>query len=70
MEKYIIDRIEGDTAVLECENGSMTDISAALIESCHEGDVVIHENGVWRVDEALTEQRKEIIKEKMKKLFD
>lgn len=69
MEKYIIDRIEGRIAVLENEDGSMKDVEAALIEGCREGGVVIFENGVYKVDEQQTSERKKLISEKMKKLF-
>ena len=69
MEKYIVDRIEGKIAVLENEDGSMKDVEAALIENCREGSVVIFENGVYKTDEELTLERKNIISKKMKKLF-
>jgi len=69
MEKYIIDRIEGNIAVLENEDGTIKDVDAALIEDCREGCVVIFENGIYKVDEKQTAQRKKLISEKMKKLF-
>lgn len=69
MEKYIVDRIEGDFAVLESENSAMKDVELNLIEGCSEGDVVIFENGKYRIDEILTMERKTIIAEKMRKLF-
>ena len=69
MEKYIIDRIEGKIAVLENEDGSMKDVEAALIYGCREGCVVIFENGVYKIDEKQTAQRKKLISEKIKKLF-
>lgn len=69
MEKYIVDRIEGDFAVLENENSSFKDVELNLIEGCREGDVVIFENGKYRVDKVLTMERKTVIAEKMRKLF-
>ena len=69
MKKYIIDRIEGKYAVLECEDGAMENVEASLIKGCREGDSVIFEDGVYTVSKELTSERKRIIEEKMKKLF-
>lgn len=70
MEKYIIDRFEGEYAVLECEDGSTRDVLRSLILHGNEGDVVVFENGAYRTDIQETERRKEIIAEKMRKLFE
>ena len=69
MEKYIVDRIEGDFAILESENSTLKDVEIDCIKGCKEGDVVIFENGKYRIDEMLTMERKAIISEKMRKLF-
>lgn len=69
MEKYIIDRFEEEYAVLESEDGITKDVLRSAIADCAEGDVVIEENGIYRVDKEKTEQRKHIIAEKMRKLF-
>ena len=41
MKKFIVDRIEGDKAVLECENGDMVNLELkALPKNIKEGDVI------------------------------
>lgn len=70
MEKFIIDRFEGEFAVLEKEEGGTFDVLATKIPKAKEGDVVIFENGIYIIDEEETKRRKELIAEKMKKLFE
>lgn len=70
MNTYIIDRFEGDTAVLEGKGGAMCDVPKAhLPPEAKRGDVLVEENGVFRVDAAATRQREEIIRRKMDDLF-
>ena len=69
MKKYIIDRFEENFAVLEKEECGTIDVERNLIPEGKEGDVVIFENGNYRVDSEETAKRKELIKEKMRKLF-
>ena len=66
MKKFIVDRIEGDKAVLECENGDMVNLELkALPKNIKEGDVInFQENS----DE--TKARKEKIKNLMNSLFE
>ena len=41
MRKFIVDRIEGDKAVLECENGTFVEMEvASLPKNLKEGDVI------------------------------
>ena len=68
--KFIIDRFEGEFAVLEKENGGTTDVLKSEIPDGKEGDIVIFENDVYTIDKAETQKRKEMIAEKMKKLFE
>ena len=70
MKKYILDRFEENFAVLEMPDGGTVDVEKNLLPNAKKGDVVIFENGVYRVDEKLTLERKAIISEKMKKLFE
>ena len=67
--KYIIDRFEGEFAVLEKEDGGTIDVPKSEIENAKEGDVILFENGVYIIDAEETEKRKALIEEKMKKLF-
>lgn len=69
MEKYIIDRFEGDFAVLEKEDGGTIDVKKTFLEGASEGDVVIFENGEFIIDVQETHRRRKKIEEKMRKLF-
>ncbi len=70
MERYVIDRFEGDFAVLEREEGGTVDILKSDLPETTEGDVIIFENGVYRVDKEETLRRQELTLEKMRKLFE
>lgn len=70
MERYIIDRFEGDFAVLESEKGGTIDVLKADLPHVEEGDVLVFENGFYRVDKEETLKRRELIAEKMRKLFE
>ena len=70
MERYVIDRFEGDFAVLEREEGGTVDILKSDLPEATEGDVIIFENGVYRVDKEETLRRQELTLEKMRKLFE
>ncbi len=69
MEKYIIDRFEGDFAVLEKESGGTVDVKRELLENAREGDVIIFSDGKYIVDVQETQMRRKSIEEKMRKLF-
>lgn len=63
--KWIVDRIEGDYAVVELENGKAVDIPLiSLPEDIKEGAVID-----VSADKAETEKRKENIDSLAKKLF-
>ena len=70
MEKYIVDRFEGEFAVLEKETGGTVDVPLNSLPTVCEGDVLVLENGVYTKDEGETLSRKKIIQEKMRKLFE
>ena len=69
MEKYIIDRFEGDFAVLEKEDGGTVDIKRELLENAREGDVIIFFDGKYIVDAEATQMRRKNIEDKMRRLF-
>ena len=69
MKKYIVDRFEGEFAVLEKADGTTIDVTKSEIPNAKEGDVIIFNDGAYIIDEAETQKRKEMIAEKMKKLF-
>ena len=68
MEKYIVDRFEGEYAVLEKEDGTTIDVLKELV-SAAEGDVVVLKDGEYYADEEQTLVRRRMIEEKMRKLF-
>lgn len=63
--KVIIDRFEGDYAVVEIEEGKYVDIPKILIPNSKEGDVIKIE-----IDENETEERKKYIQELMNNVFE
>ena len=55
----IIDRFEGDYAVVEFDGRKMKDIpKSELAPGSKEGDVIFLVNGKYQVDQAETQQRK------------
>lgn len=69
MEKYVIDRCEENFFVLEKEDGTTIDVEKSLIPGGKEGDVATFENGEYHLLEEETKKRKDIISEKMKRVF-
>jgi hypothetical protein len=69
--KYIIDRFEGDWAVCESADGKMVDIEKSkLPKNAEVGDVIILENGHFRVDKEETDKRRKEIEDLMNELFE
>lgn len=69
--KYIIDRFEGDLAVCEAEDRKTIDIERSkLPENADVGDVIILENGHFRVDKQETNKRRKEIEDLMNELFE
>ncbi len=63
--KVIIDRFEGDFAVVEIEKGNFAHISKSLLPGADEGDVISVE-----IDKIETDNRKSRIQNLMGDLFD
>jgi Protein of unknown function (DUF3006) len=69
--KYIIDRFEGDLAVCEAEDGKMVEIEKSkLPENAEVGDIIVLENGHFRVDKEETDRRRKEIEDLMNELFE
>lgn len=67
--KYAIDRIEDNVIVLEnLDNNKIETISRDVLSEAKEGDIVIFENGIYRIDTEEKEKRLETIKSKMDRL--
>lgn len=61
-EKYIVDRIEENCAIVEKENGDMYKISIDSIRGeIRDGDILINRGEYFEIDESFTfNRRKEI----------
>ncbi|MEN6328121.1 MAG: DUF3006 domain-containing protein [Syntrophomonas sp.] len=60
--RVIIDRFDGDYAVIETEEKSMKKIKRAEIPSAaREGDILVFKNNKWNIDSEATQRRKEQI---------
>ena len=66
----VIDRFEGSIAVLETENGTVTLQRSLLPENACEGDVLVCENGIWRIDTETTENRRIRTKQRLSRLIN
>jgi hypothetical protein len=68
--RLIVDRFEGSFAVCESEDGSMQDVSRALLPGeVKEGSVLNFDGSSYSLDLAEEEARRNRIEEKMKRLF-
>ena len=70
-EKYIIDRIEGNYAIIEKENGDMYKISIENIKGdFKEGDILINKGEYFEIDKKFTLNRKNEINDNMKNMWE
>lgn len=68
--RYIIDRIEGNIAICENENGNFLEIDIlSLPDNIKEGDCVKFENSKYILDEKYAEERRKNIRKKMNNLW-
>ena len=61
----IVDRIEGDYAVMEIEKGKMCNLPIELVPNVKEGDVVS-----IIINKSKTDERKKTIEELMNSVFE
>ena len=66
---YIIDRFEGDIAVVEADETMLDIPRSQLPAEAQEGDVLQKNGDVYIVDRAATEKRKEEINRLMKGIW-
>ena len=70
-EKYIIDRIEGNYAIVEKENGDMYKIFIENIKgNINEGDILIKKSEYFEIDKIFTLNRKNQVKNSMKNMWE
>lgn len=68
--EFIIDRFEGEIAVLEDEKSKFTEIEKSLLpNNAKEGDCVVLEDGKYTINKETTEKLKEEIDDLMDDLF-
>lgn len=69
--KAIIDRFEGEIAVLEFENGTMQDVTKSKLPPiAKEGDCLIIDDDNISIDENETNLRRKNIRKLMDELFE
>lgn len=67
--KFSVDRIEGDKVILEnIENGEKKDEDLLNLPVVKEGDILVLEDNLYRIDDIERENRVKIIREKLEKL--
>lgn len=70
MKKFTVDRIEGEIAVLECENGSFVEMElASLPKNIREGDIIRFDANSCFLSEDETARRRQKMRKLMDKLF-
>lgn len=71
MKRFTVDRLEGDKAVLECENGDFAVFDrTSLPKNIKEGDVLRFEAGNCYLNAEETERRRQKMQRLMQSLFD
>ncbi|KNF09964.1 protein of unknown function DUF3006 [Gottschalkia purinilytica] len=69
--KGIIDRFEGDLAIVELENDKMININIKKLPSeAKEGSVIIIEDEIITIDKEETKKREEHIKKLLDDIFE
>lgn len=70
-ERYIIDRVEGNYAITQKENGDMYKISIDNIKGdFKEGDILNKRDKYFEIDESFTSKRRKQIEEDMKDMWE
>lgn len=69
--KAIIDRFEGNMAILEYDDGTIHEMKInSLPKGCHEGDCLLIESGAVSIDLEETARRHDKIKKIMDDLYN
>ena len=70
MKKFTVDRIEGEIAVLKCENGSFVNMElASLPKNIREGDIIRFDSNSCFLSTEETDHRRRKMQKLMDKLF-
>lgn len=72
MKKYVIDRFEGNYAICEDENKTMSKVPKYKLPlGCKEGDILIQDtDGMYQPDLSGTKANESRIRDKMIRLFE
>lgn len=69
--KYIIDRIEEEIIICEDETGNQAKLRVEQLPvKAVEGDILEKVDGVWIIDVAETKNRKDAMRQKLKRLIE
>jgi hypothetical protein len=69
--RYTIDRISGEIAVCEDENGDSVKLKASeLPKGAREGDILFKENDAWSIDVKESSERRQIMADKLNRLIE
>lgn len=67
--KYAVDKIEESIATLEnIDTKEKIEIEVINLPVVHEGDILVLEDGLYRIDNNLRDERRKLIREKLEKL--
>lgn len=66
---YIIERLEGDTAVIETDDGTLNIPRTELPQTADEGDVLRKTVQGWEVDSEATRARREKLAARRRRLL-
>ena len=68
MARYVLDRYEGDGAILEDEDGRMLKVARDTLPQASEGEALEEADGRWRVDPERTERLRRQARERLARL--
>ena len=67
--KFVVDRIEGDLAILEnLDSREKIEVSLLILPVVKEGTVLVFEDELYRIDDKAREERVNLIREKLNRL--
>lgn len=71
-EYYVLDRIEGETAILLSDGGNAHELPAASLPcGAAEGDVLIcGREGLWVIDRGETDRRRAAMEDRLSRLLN
>ena len=65
----VIDRFEGEYAVLETENGMITLLRSELPEGAAEGDILLYRNGSYTADKTAAAKKRRQTRARLRRLI-